>query len=50
MNKLRWWFVHLAVFVVGQGVLLAAGESWPAAFLAGEVPDALTLLDSPPCG
>ena len=47
MNKLRWWFAHLAVFVVGQGVLLAAGESWPAAFLAGEVPDALTLFGSP---
>jgi DHA1 family multidrug resistance protein-like MFS transporter len=47
MNKLRWWFVHLAIFVVGQVVLLAAGESWPAAFLAGEVPDTLTLLSSP---
>jgi len=47
MNKLRWWFAHLAIFVVVQGVLLAAGESWPAAFLAGEVPDALTLFSSP---
>ena len=47
MNKLRWWFAHLAVFVVGQGVLLAAGESWSAAFLAWEVPDALTLFGSP---
>jgi MFS transporter, DHA1 family, multidrug resistance protein len=47
MNKLRWWSVHLAIFAVGQGLLFAAGQSWPIAFLAGEVPDALTLFSSP---
>jgi hypothetical protein len=47
LNKLRWWFTHLAVFAVGQGLLLAAGESWPAALLAEEVPDPLTLFSDP---
>ena len=47
MNKLRWWSAHLAIFVVGQGLLLAAGGSWPAAFLYGSVPDSLTLFSDP---
>ena len=47
MNKLRWWFAHLAIFAVGQGLLFAAGASWPIALLAGEVPDTLTLFGSP---
>ncbi len=46
MNTLR-WLTHAAIFVVGQGLLLIAGEFWPAAFLAGEVPDPLTLFGDP---
>jgi hypothetical protein len=47
MDKLRWWFAHLAVFAVGQAILLAAGASWPAAILSGGVPDPLTLFSNP---
>lgn len=47
MNKMRWWFAHLAIFAVGQVLLLVAGASWPAAFLNGSVPDPLTLLSDP---
>ena len=47
MNKRRWWFAHAAIFVVGQGLLLVAGEFWPAALLAGAVPDPLTLFGDP---
>jgi DHA1 family multidrug resistance protein-like MFS transporter len=46
VNMLR-WLTHAAIFIVGQGLLLIAGESWPAAFLAGEVPDPLTLFGDP---
>jgi hypothetical protein len=46
VNKFR-WLAHVAIFVVGQGLLLTAGESWPAAYLAGEVPDPLTLFSHP---
>jgi DHA1 family multidrug resistance protein-like MFS transporter len=41
------WLTHAAIFVVGQGLLLIAGEFWPAAFLAGEVSDPLTLFGDP---
>lgn len=34
----RGWYVHLAIFVVGQTVFLAMGESWPATILTGELP------------
>jgi hypothetical protein len=46
VNMLR-WLTHVAIFVVRQGLLLIAGESWPAAFLAGEVPDPLILFGDP---
>ena len=46
MNILR-WLAHAAIFVVVQGLLLIAGASWPAAYLAGEVPDPLTLFGDP---
>jgi hypothetical protein len=38
------WYKHLAVFVVGQGVLFAMGESWPVAQLVGNVPEELSAL------
>lgn len=47
MKKLQWWFVHVIVFAVAQGLLLAVGESWPAALVAGSVPDSLTLFGDP---
>jgi DHA1 family multidrug resistance protein-like MFS transporter len=47
MSKLGWWFAHLALFAVGQGLLLAAGASWPVAFLNGSVPGSLTLFSDP---
>lgn len=34
----RGWYGHLAIFVVGQTVFLAMGESWPAMILTGELP------------
>ncbi len=34
----RGWYVHLAIFVVGQTVFLAMGGSWPAMILTGELP------------
>ncbi len=46
MNILR-WLAHAATFVAGQGLLLIAGEFWPMAFLAVEVPDPLTLFGDP---
>jgi len=34
----RRWYGHLAIFAVGQVILLATGDSWIAAQLAGNVP------------
>lgn len=46
MDKLRGLFIHLAVFVVAQIIFLVIGQSWPAAFLAGQVPgDTPILMD-----
>lgn len=38
------WYKHLALFVVGQGILFAVGESWPVAQLVGNVPEDLSAL------
>lgn len=47
MNKMKWWIGHLAIFVAAQVILLIAGQSWPAAFLASEVPESLTFAAAP---
>lgn len=47
MRKLKWWLVHLVVFVVVQTMLLVAGQSWPAAFVNQSVPDPLTWGSAP---
>lgn len=47
MKKLQGWFAHLVIFVTGQGLLFAVGQSWLAAYLAGAVPDQLTLSSDP---
>lgn len=44
VRNLQWWFVHLAVFVVAQGIFLAVGQSWPAAFLTGGAPEEAPIL------
>ena len=38
------WYKHLALFVVGQGILFAIGESWPVAQLFGSVPEDVSVL------
>ena len=38
------WYKHLALFVVGQGILFAIGESWPGAQLVGNAPEELSAL------
>ncbi|USQ79735.1 hypothetical protein [Ornithinimicrobium faecis] len=46
-QKLKWWFVHLAAFVLGQLILLVMGASWPVALLTQEVPDPLSFGSEP---
>lgn len=38
------WYKHLALFVFGQGMLFAIGESWPVAQLTGNAPEELSAL------
>jgi MFS family permease len=38
------WYWHLAAFAVGQAILFAAGDSWIAAQLTGEVPEEVSAL------
>lgn len=38
-NERRRFYGHLVIFVVGQAILIAIGESWLAAQLAGGVPE-----------
>lgn len=47
MQKMKWWLAHMGAFLLGQAILLAVGESWPAAFLTQQVPDPLSFGNEP---